>query len=276
MKNFFNTKEFFKNSKAVAISNVGNSRRNNEDNYFLPCVGNNAFCINQNAEKVCGSNTVLPERFCCAVSDGMGGYEFGEVAAMKVVKYFADNYDEFMRCSERKELIVDYIMKLNDNFCDYVVQNKEFTDIGATLCGVLVNGSRAFCFNVGDSRAYTLSSGKLKQITVDHSEGQRLLDLHLLTVDEAKRFPKRKAIYKYIGQKTKLISDVFEIENYNECSYILLCTDGLTDVLSDEEIEDVLNSSDTDIKNKSQFLVELTMERCLNRGDNITLVLMKL
>lgn len=268
--------EFLKNSNAVAISNVGNSRKNNEDNYFLPCFDNNAFCINQNAEMVCNSNTVLPERFCCAVSDGMGGYEFGEVAAMKVVRYFADNYDELMMCSERKELIVDYITKLNDRFCDFAVQNKAFSDMGATLCGVLVNGVKAFCFNVGDSRAYTLSSGKLKQITVDHSEGQRLLDLQLLTADEVKMFPQRKSIYKYVGQKTKLISDVFEIENFNECSHILLCTDGLTDVLSDKEIENVLNSSDTDIKNKGQFLVELALERRLNRGDNITLVLIKL
>lgn len=268
--------EFIKNSKAIAISNVGNSRRNNEDNYFLPTAGNSAFCINKNAENVCNSNTALPERFCCAVSDGMGGYEFGEVAAMKVVEYFADNYDELMMCSERKELIVDYITKLNDRFCDLTVQNKELSNMGATLCGVVVNGSKAFCFNVGDSRAYTLSSGKLKQITVDHSEGQRLLDLHLLTADEIKTFPKRKAIYKYIGQKTRLISDAFEIENFDECSYILLCTDGLTDALSDKEIEAVLNSSDMDIKNKGQFLVELALERRLNRGDNITLVLISL
>lgn len=265
-----------KRIKVVAISDIGNSRSNNEDNLFLSCDMQEKFIINECTESKLVVSSYLPDNFCCAVSDGMGGHEFGEIASLKVVEYLSIYYDELIKGLYNKELIKDYITKLNDQFCNFATRNKNYRNMGATLCGVVADGKNAFCFSVGDSRAYTFCSGKLKQITIDHTEGQRLFDLQLLTAEELKTFPNRKAIYKYIGQKTTLVPDVFEIENYSSCSYILLCTDGLTDVLSDNEIQSILGSTDIDVNRKSQLLIDLALKRNLNVGDNITLILIEL
>lgn len=264
-----------KQARISLISHVGNSRNNNEDNFILT-TNNKDFCFNCTAEKIYVNDGILSNSFCCAVSDGMGGHEFGEIASLKVVEYLSVHYDELMRSLDNKALIQDYVTRLNEQFCNFAIRNKKYRNMGATLCGVVADDKKALCFNVGDSRAYKFSSGKLQQITVDHSEGQRLFDLQLLTVEELKNFPNRKAIYKYIGQKTTLIPDVFEIEDYSSCSYILLCTDGLTDVLSDDEIESVLGSTDIDVNRKSQILIDSALKRRLNSGDNITLILIEL
>ena len=265
-----------KKIKVVAISNIGNSRDNNEDNLFLLSDEQVEFILNECSESNFVSSSYLPNSFCCAVSDGMGGHEFGEIASLKVVEYLSVHYDELIKNLDNKALIQDYVTRLNEQFCNFTTRNKKYRNMGATLCGVVTDDKKALCFNVGDSRAYKFSSGKLQQITVDHSEGQRLFDLQLLTVEELKNFPNRKAIYKYIGQKTTLIPDVFEIEDYSSCSYILLCTDGLTDVLTDNEIESVLGSTDIDVNRKSQILIDSALKRRLNAGDNITLILIEL
>lgn len=261
--------------KMALISHIGNSRSNNEDNFILPSK-NYGFYTNEKSKKLCECSATIANHFCCVVSDGMGGHEFGEVASLKVVEYLSIHYDELINSIHNKEAIRSQVARLNDQFCNFAARNKNYRNMGATLCGVVSDGKKALCFNVGDSRAYTFCSGKLKQITVDHSEGQRLFDLQLLTAEELKTFPNRKAIYKYIGQKTTLIPDIFEIENYSSCSYILLCTDGLTDVLSDDEIESILGSTDIDINRKSQLLIDLALKRRLNAGDNITLILIEL
>ena len=265
-----------KRIKVVAVSDIGNSRSNNEDNLFLSCYKQEKFIINECAESKFVVSSYLPDNFCCAVSDGMGGHEFGEVASLKVVEYLSIHYDELINSIHNKEAIRSQVTRLNDQFCIFAARNKNYRNMGSTLCGVVSDGKQALCFNVGDSRAYTFCSGKLRQITVDHSEGQRLFDLELLTAEELKTFPNRKAIYKYIGQKTTLIPDIFEIENYSSCSCILLCTDGLTDVLSDDEIESILGRTDIDINRKSQLLIDLALKRRLNAGDNITLILIEL
>lgn len=262
-------------AKISLISHIGNSRNNNEDNFILTS-NNSDFCFNRTAKKTYENNGFLPNNFCCAVSDGMGGHEFGEIASLKVVEYLSIYYDELIKGLYNKELIKDYVTKLNDQFCNFAARNKSYRNMGATLCGIVADGQKAFCFNVGDSRAYTFCSGKLKQITVDHSEGQRLFDLQLLTAEEVEAFPNRKTIYKYIGQRTTLIPDVFEIDDYSSCTYILLCTDGLTDVLSNDEIEGTLARADIDLNRKSQILIDLALKRRLNFGDNITLILIEL
>lgn len=264
-----------KQLKIAIFSHVGNSRLNNEDN-FIVTTNNKEFCFKRTADEIYVNEGVLPNNFCCAVSDGMGGHEFGEIASLKTVEYLSTSYDELIKSLDNKVLIQDYVTRLNEQFCNFAIRNKNYRNMGATLCGIVADGEKALCFNVGDSRAYTYCSGKLKQITVDHSEGQRLFDLQLLTAEELKTFPNRKAIYKYIGQKTSLIPDVFEIEDYSSCSYILLCTDGLTDVLSDDEIESVLGSTDIDLNRKSQLLIDIALKRRLNAGDNITLILIEL
>ena len=257
--------------RVYVISHIGNSRENHEDNYLL---GEQYMLPEQvkqmsQTRKLVTKQSELEDSFCVAVSDGMGGYECGEVASLLTVQYLSSH--SISTVDEIKQCILD----LNNYVCTEARKNVETQNMGTTLCGVISAGNQAFCFNVGDSRLYQYANGSLKQITVDNTEGQRLLDLGLLTEEELENFPKRKAIYKYIGKDVELVPDIYEINDIHSGTLLLLCSDGLSDVLELEEIQDMLSKQFIKTEDKGKFLVEMAVERKPDAGDNITLIIIE-
>jgi protein phosphatase len=102
-----------------------------------------------------------------------------------------------------------------------------------------------------------------------------LLALGLLNEKEVESFPKRKAIYKYIGKPVDLMPDIYEIEGMKAGEYILLCTDGLSDVVAEDEILDMMSKKFISTEDKGRFLVEMAVERKINTGDNVTLIIIE-
>lgn len=257
--------------QVYSFSHIGNSRENQEDNYLLGKQYLLPEQIKQMSQlrKLVTNQLELSDSFCVAVSDGMGGYECGEVASLLTVQYLSSHsistVDDIKSC----------ILNLNDYVCTEAKKNVDTRNMGATLCGVVSNEKQAFCFNVGDSRLYQYTNGILKQVTVDNTEGQRLLDLGLLTAEEVKTFPKRKAIYKYIGKDVELVPDIYEINDIDKETMLLLCSDGLSDVLDLEEIQDMLSKQFIKTEDKGKFLVEMAAERKTDAGDNITLIIIE-
>lgn len=256
------------------VSSIGNSRSNQEDNYLIPSRGVESLGgININAngdDNVVYNYTIAPKQFIALVSDGMGGHSAGEVASYMTAQFFSD-YQLKIASDNHKEIIED-LAKLNRMVYMKANETSARKGMGATLCGFVAREGMFLGFNVGDSRLYRYESGKLSQLSKDHSEGQRLLDLNLLTKDELKSFPNRKAIYKYIGMKTDLVADVFDIEPCEQGTILLLCTDGLTDVLADSEIQEILNNKAL-LKEKGEKLLNTALERNVGHGDNITIIL---
>ncbi len=259
-------------------SHIGNSRENHEDNYLL----GERYLSPQQVETMAKDRRLVSDYayftgdFCVAVSDGMGGYDCGEVASLMTVRYLSDHYREILDAArEKKENLISMVTALNHYVCKMASQKSETRYMGATLCGLVSVNGRLYGFNVGDSRIYQYLNGELKQISVDHTEGQRLLGLGLLTEEEVKSFPKRKAIYKYIGKETELIPDLYEIGSSEKNSYLLLCSDGLSDALDQEEIQDILSKQYIKTEDKGKFLVEMAVERRPDVGDNITLMLLE-
>jgi protein phosphatase len=265
-------------NKLFAYSHIGNSRENQEDNYF---IGRGKFLSPADRDKMsekrkCKVDTCISDQICCCVSDGMGGYSFGEEASLLTVSYIDENYDELLnRWNKSDRYIQNFVEKLNGYICEKASKEVELRDMGATLCGVLLEGNDGICFNVGDSRAYRVYSDRIEQITVDHTEGQRLLELGLLNEEELDSFPKRKAIYKYIGKPIDLIPDVYEIRGLKEGEYILLCTDGLSDVIAEEELFNMMSKKFISTEDKGKFLVEMAVERKISTGDNVTLIIIE-
>lgn len=257
--------------QVYSFSHIGNSRENHEDNYLLGKQYLLPEQVKQMSQlrKLVTSHLELNDSFCVAVSDGMGGYECGEVASLLTVQYLASH--SISTVDDIKSCILD----LNNYVCTEARKNVETQNMGATLCGVLSTGNQTYCFNVGDSRLYQYSNGILKQVTVDNTEGQRLLDLGLLTEKEVKTFPKRKAIYKYIGKDVELVPDIYEINDIEKGTMLLLCSDGLSDVLDLEEIQDILSKQFIKTEDKGKFLVEMAVERKPDAGDNITLIIIE-
>ena len=264
--------------KVYAFSHIGNSRSNQEDNYliggqYLSAEQVRDMSVNR---KLQTSSLELSSDYCAAVSDGMGGYEGGEIASLMTVKYLSEHYNEFIEeAKDSRENITKFITRLNNYVCSEAKKLPETVNMGAALCGVISSENHIYGFNVGDSRLYHYADGVLKQITVDNTEGQRLFDLGLLSADEVKSFPKKKSIYKYIGKNTELISDIYEINNITKGNLLLLCSDGLSDVLTKEEIQDVLSKRNIVIGDKGKFLVEIAAERNIDAGDNITLIIIE-
>ena len=262
------------------FSNVGNSRRKQEDNAIYSCgrflTLNDVSAISENRSTY--QVKVLPTdkgNFIVAVSDGMGGHASGEVASGQVVKYLSDNYQRIIDgVYLNEQFLKDEISELNRTIVSYSRSDARFKGMGATLCGVICSKGLFYGFNVGDSRLYRYYDGELEQLSSDHTEGQRLVKLNLITERELSSFPRRKNLYKYIGINGELVADVFKIGNCVFGTTLLLCSDGLTDVIPDEELKEVLAKTDA-IEEKGRLLVERALERNVGHGDNITLILVE-
>jgi len=262
------------------FSNVGNSRANQEDNAL---IGKEVYLSELEVNELSDTRqTGRKSRFLSkrdpvfvAVSDGMGGHSRGEVASLMTVQYLSDKYHEIIDLAlQREQGIQEEIKLLNQKVVSVAKSTPDCKGMGATLCGVVGKQGRYLGFNVGDSRLYQYSAGALKQLSKDHTEGQRLVDLNLLTESELLNFPRRKNIYKYIGRSGDLIADVFRISNCVSGSVLLLCSDGLTDALSDKELEMILSGEEC-IREKGDKMIEHALSRNPGCGDNITVVLLQ-
>lgn len=263
-----------------AYSHVGNSRDNHEDNYLIgkgiyisPCLRDKI-----ENEKKCNIQMMedVKEDFCCFVSDGMGGYGFGEEASLETVKYLDENYEMFLEeANGNKDNIKKLVRDLNYSILKSKSENQIYRSMGATLCGIISSGDNLIGVNIGDSRLYKYTNNNLVQISVDNSEGQRLLNLGLLTVEEEKNFPNRKAIYKYIGKNIDLVPDIYDVGQIKKDEMLLICSDGLSDAMTTTEIESILKKENISTLDKGKFLVEIALENKQENGDNITLIIIR-
>ena len=265
-------------NKVVLCSHVGNSRSNQEDNAFLP---DGQFLDPEKIARIEGQRQTLNiathcgQKFLVAVSDGMGGHACGEVASAATVQFLSSHHDEIIHSVKAGEsALIEQIANLNRAVSAMAKKDSTCRGMGATLCGMIANEYVLWGFNVGDSRLYQFQDGTLKQLSTDHTEGQRLLRMQLLTEEEIKRFPRRKVLHKYIGCDGALVADIFPITGAQRGTVFLLCTDGLSDVLSDAEIEQVLRSG-TGIREKAAMLVNEAVSRNMGHGDNITAILVE-
>ncbi len=175
----------------------------------------------------------------CVVCDGMGGAKSGNIASTLAVEVFTE---EIRRCwkssmdSDQIDQMLRSAVKLaNFTVFDQAVQFPEFEGMGTTLVAVLVRGKSATVVNVGDSRAYAISRSGIQQITKDHSLVQLMVDRGELTPEVAKTYPGKNYITRAIGTEPLVLCDVFH-RAVSRGDFLLLCTDGLSNVMDDQEI----------------------------------------
>lgn len=264
--------------RAACTSCIG-MRPTHEDNFLL-----NGHIITEDVQKKMSTiRTVQYQSVCSqkvniiAVSDGMGGHNAGEVASLFCVQALARIEKEVQSCDNLTsviDILQVEINEINNALSRTSRQNTELAGMGATIVAFVSCGSEYAILNIGDSRAYHYDGEMVSQITVDHTEGQRMLNLGILTRKELMDFPARKNLNRYVGYDSPgyiLHADVFK--KSFETGIILLCTDGISDNISERDAGEIL-LGDADIWNASQTLVERAVRTPYS--DNATAMLIQL
>jgi serine/threonine protein phosphatase PrpC len=204
-----------------------------------------------------------------AVSDGMGGANAGEVASAIVVDTVRSALAEAPPSASRRAVLTAAVERAHRAVEEAAQKEKKHRGMGATLTAVFVRGDSAYIAEVGDSRAYLLRGGKMKQLTKDQSLAQALIDKGALDPSQADEAPFKNVILQAMGRSKRMKVALARLSlRARDC--LLLCSDGLTRHVSDDEIRDiVLPAPRLDAACKA--LVDLANER--GGVDNITVIL---
>jgi PPM family protein phosphatase len=215
--------------------------------------------------------SLSPEQDFCLTADGMGGAAAGEVAskifAETAAEIFSDNTD---RCEKEILYRVQKAYSIaNEKILEHVSLHPGHRGMGCTA-ELLAFFEKGFILgHIGDSRTYRLRDGQLEQLTQDHTLVQQQLQEGLITSDQAKNHPMRNVIYRAVGVKEEPTVDLLVGKICPEDMF-LLCSDGLTDMIHDDQIQDIL-CRDIDLNQKAESLIECA--KIAGGADNITVVL---
>jgi protein phosphatase len=238
------------------ITDPGCVRPQNQDTYLI---------------EVLDKNTLL-----CVVCDGMGGAKSGNVASNLAADVFVQEikrtWTPDMDPEKLDQMLRGAVKLANFTVYDQAKQFEEFEGMGTTLVAMLIQGKTATVVNVGDSRAYALSKEGIRQITTDHSLVQMMVNHGELTPEQAKSYPGKNLITRAIGTETTVECDIFHRRVVKgEC--LLLCTDGLSNIVDDQEILfEVIHG----VNKKSSCERLLAIAKNRGASDNVTCVLVQI
>lgn len=238
--------------KVFAKSDIGKARDTNEDFYYISPNDSNLKLY--------------------VLADGMGGYNGGEIAsriATAAVKgYIESNFDKI---EHTKEDIVNLI-KSAIEYANMVVyekakENEDLTNMGTTLEVCLIYNNKAFIGHIGDSRIYRIRKDIIRKLTEDHSYVQELVNDGTITKEEAENHPKKNMLMKALGCTPYVEPDI-TIKGFLKDDIILICSDGLTNMVSEEELYKIVTKN---IDDSSNILINRANE--LGGYDNITVII---
>lgn len=253
--------------QGAAANNKGRVRGNNEDNLYF-----NGVYIHR--EKM-DQGYLASEKFRTAVQlyavcDGMGGADAGEEASYAAVKELSDKKQEYQKADSKG--MIELLRVLSDKIYKEAMERGQKS--GTTIALMQIKGAKVTFVNIGDSRIYRLRNGVLKQISLDHSKVQRMVSMGILTPEQAKKDPARHVITQYLGMspEVKVSPYIISDEKLEQGDAYLLCSDGLTDMVEDSQIEEILKE-----KGKPQEAVTELVKAALRNGgrDNITAIVLR-
>jgi serine/threonine protein phosphatase PrpC len=250
--------------RAYGCTDVGKVRKNNEDAFVIADLGASA-PIHAMSRPV--GMAVGPHGVLLAVSDGMGGAQAGEVASALALHSLRRGLSEGPPSSAESALIAS-VERANKQVWDAAASASR-RGMGATLTVVLLHEKRAYIAEVGDSRAYVLRGRQLIQLTRDQSCVQLLLDAGTLTREEAETFEYKNVILQAIGTKPSVVVALTRF-TLRQGDRILLCSDGLSGKVKDDEMRDIIAAAPS-VDAACAQLVDLANAH--GGEDNITVVL---
>ena len=236
--------------KIAYITDPGKVRDHNEDSVTIVKNGSSEYLL--------------------IVADGMGGHRAGEVASSMVVTHLGKRFSDMSSIGTKLDAInwlKDNISEINKNILDYAEENPGSKGLGTTVVACILTSEYLMFGNIGDSSGFVLKGSTLHKVTKDHTLVNLLVTSGDLTEEEAKFHPKKNVLMRALGSSEKVEMDIFDVDMAAEA--ILLCSDGLTNMLTKEQIEKVLLDEELTIDEKVIKLVR----KCHARGgtDNISI-----
>lgn len=239
---------------SCAVTDKGIVRRQNQDSYYVACNDDTGVAL-------------------LMVCDGMGGAKAGNVASDLACKVFADavkdRLADISADEETEDLLKSALQMANTAVFELSVTDFDCRGMGTTLVAAVVKGKRVIIINVGDSRAYRVKKDGIQQVTRDHSVVEDMIERGKITREESKNHPNKHLITRAVGTSPEVACDIFRFD-LEENEKILLCSDGLTNVVSDEMILE-LTQKYADVNVCGEELVKYTVVN--GAPDNVTLVL---
>src|SRR5436190_784071 len=237
------------------LTDVGRKREHNEDNM--------AFVIPKDSQVMASKGALF------IVADGMGGHAAGEVASEIAVDTVSNMYYQ----EDSKDVAVSLlraIRRANASIHQRAAENMLRSGMGTTCVAAVLRGNMSYIANVGDSRAYLVRGNQVRQISQDHSWVAEQVRAGLLTEDQARSHAQRNVITRCLGTQPDVEIDVFPVE-LQESDALVLCTDGLSGLISDEELRTIVD------QHQPQESVYLLVERANENGgpDNITAIVVR-
>jgi PPM family protein phosphatase len=241
----------------AAKSHIGLVRRMNEDSFAI--------------------HTDLNPWRLLVIADGMGGASAGEVASRMAAETVSHVISDqgFDTSSEPESILRDAIQTANQLIWEAANQREEYLGMGTTLVATLCDEYQVVIANIGDSRGYIYQNDALRQVTRDHSLVAELVRRGQLTEEEALRHPQRNYVTRSLGTAPYSDPDI-EVISWSAGDVLLLCTDGLSNLVPADELEGHLQSVQcaetvTEVERAADALIRIALER--GGPDNITLVL---
>jgi PPM family protein phosphatase len=240
--------------KAVFRTDRGRIRSKNEDN---------------------GGTFVNKDGHCLAiVADGMGGHLAGEVASGMAISQLQKMWElsEGLRTAEQAEIwLKTNILQLNKLLFDHSIINIECEGMGTTIEAVIATDNFTTIAHVGDSRCYILNDSGFKQLTEDHTLVNELVRTGQISKEDAEHHPRKNVILRALGTEQDIKIDIKTIM-FEEGDFLLLCSDGLSNKVTEDEMVQILTNDDS-LEEKASTLINLANE---NGGeDNITLIILE-
>lgn len=236
-----------------AATDIGKIRRVNEDNYIVHETGPFPYIM---------------------VADGMGGHNAGEKASLMAVETIseeiANKLTGDLNYVEAGEVIRRSFIEANSNIYNYSKNHYKVMGMGTTATLAMLHSDKIITAHVGDSRAYLIDDKEIRQITRDHSYVQELVMRGEITSEQAKHHPNKNYITRAMGAEEALKVDI-GIRPYNG-EKILVCSDGLTNMVEEDEILKVVNAGD-DLQKVADTLISLA--NTAGGNDNITVVILE-
>lgn len=214
------------------------------------------------------------QNFMAFVCDGMGGHLGGSYASSKAVEFLNNAYEKLDTKNPAKApgiWLFETLQEANEYIYEQSLANENLKGMGTTVSGVVMLNGELYYAHIGDSRIYVYNKNELQQVTTDHTYVNTLLLNGLITFKQAQKHPKRHVLTNALGIKRKVSVDIGQIR-LKEDENILICTDGVHNLLDGKKLSKILNE-DIDIELK----INLLKEKVLSLGglDNITLILLE-